>query len=256
MCSSDLVVSRLGADDVRRHYNRLVVPSNAVLSVFGDMDAEAVMGQLESRLGGWTGGTVFLPASEAYSLGTGLVEEERDKEQSVLVLGFPGTTFESEDRFVLELIQEICSDMGSRLFMRVRDELGLAYYVGASHFPGRVHGYFAFYCGTSPEKTEDVARELRAQAELLRVDGVTAEELARAKAKVIGQKKIASQDLGHQAMTSALDELYGLGFEFGDSEPARFEAVTLDQVRAVAAKYLQADKAVLSVVRGRGAEKP
>src|SRR5205085_11847952 len=106
-----------------------------------------------------------------------------------------------------------CSDMGSRLFMRIRDELGLAYYVGTSQFPGRVPGYFAFYCGTSPGEVEKVEAELRIQAESLRQDGLTAEELERAKAKLIGQNKIARQDLGHLAMTAALDELYGLGFD-------------------------------------------
>src|SRR5207244_8077903 len=114
---------------------------------------------------------------------------------SVLIIGFPGTTVHDSDRYALELVQEACSDLGSRLFLRIREKLGLAYYVGARNFLGLAPGYFAFYCGTAPEKVELVEQELLKEAELLRAEGLTEEELKRAKAKVIGQKKIARQDL-------------------------------------------------------------
>jgi zinc protease len=152
------------------------------------------------------------------------------------------------DRYALELLQESCSDLGSRLFMRVREKLGLAYYVGAQNFLGLVPGYFAFYAGTMPEKANLVEKELLAEAELLRVEGLSAEELKRAKAKVIGQKKIARQDLGGLAMTTALDELYGLGYAYSDSEDALYEAVTLDQIKAAARKYLKTDAVVIATV--------
>src|SRR5262249_55745549 len=150
--------------------------------------------------------------------------------------------------YALELLQESCSDLGSRLFLRIREKLGLAYFVGAQNFVGLAPGYFAFYAGTLPEKVELVEKEMLSEAELLRAEGLTAEELNRAKAKIIGQKKIARQDLGHLAMTTALDELYGLGYTHSDSEDALFEAVTLDQIKAVAHKYLTANAFVTATL--------
>ncbi|NBP25200.1 MAG: insulinase family protein [Proteobacteria bacterium] len=178
-------------------------------------------------------------------------EESREKEQAVLALGFPGTQLTSPDRFALELIQEACSDMGSRLFMRIRDELGLAYYVGANLLTGQTPGYFAFYCGTAPEKIALVEQELRAQAEILRTEGLSDEELARAKAKIIGQRKIGRQDLGGFAMSTALDELYGLGYAHFESETQRFESVTADEIRATAQRYLDPARSVVAIVRGQ-----
>ena len=61
------------------------------------------------------------------------VTETRDKKQAVLVIGFRGTTVHDADRYPLELLQEACSDLGSRLFLRIREKLGLAYYVGAQN---------------------------------------------------------------------------------------------------------------------------
>jgi zinc protease len=177
----------------------------------------------------------------------GRTTETRDKKQAVLVVAFPGATVHSPDRYALELIQESCSDLGSRLFLRIRDQLGLAYYVGAQNFLGLAPGYFAFYCGTAPEKVELVEQELLKEAGLLREGGLSAEELKRAKAKLIGQKKIARQDLGNLAITTALDELYGLGYANADTEDAKYEAVTEGQIRAVAAKYLKPEALVVAL---------
>ena len=154
-----------------------------------------------------------------------------------------------DDRYALELIQESCSDLGSRLFLRIREQLGLAYYVGAQNLAGLVPGYFAFYTGTEPAKVELVEKELLKEAELLRNEGLTAEELKRAKAKIIGQKKIARQELGHLAATTALDELYGLGYQRTELDDGKYEAVTLEQIRAVAQKYFKPEALVVAVVK-------
>jgi Ca2+-binding RTX toxin-like protein len=97
-----------------------------------------------------------------------MIPKLRDKKQAVLVVGFRGITLHDPDRYPLELAQEACSDLGSRLFLRVREKLGLAYYVGAQNFVGLAPGYFAFYAGTAPEHAALVEQELLKEAELLR----------------------------------------------------------------------------------------
>jgi zinc protease len=213
--------------------------------------AEAVRAAVEKAFTHWNGGELPQPAgSTAPTDGTGpqRIAETRDKKQAVLVIGYPGTTFEATDRHALDLLQEACSDLGSRLFLRVREQLGLAYYVGAQQMPGLVPGYFAFYCGTAPEKVSQVETELLKEAELLRTNGLSEEELKRAKAKILGQRKISRQDLGALANGTALDELYGMGFANFEAEDTRIEAVTLADVQAAAQKYLRNERCVISVV--------
>ena len=244
-------VQRTKPADLKSFHAQLATPANCVLAIYGDVKPAAVKTAVQKALGKWKS-TAAVPAlnSQPTTLNSlKRVSETRDKKQAVLVIGFNGTTLLSEDRYALELLQESCSDLGSRLFLRIRDQLGLAYYVGAQNFMGLTPGYFAFYTGTMPEKVELVEKELLKEAELLRADGLTAEELSRAKAKVIGQKKIARQELGGFAMTTALDELYGLGFANTDAEDAKYQAVTLEQVKAVANKYLKPDACVISVVK-------
>ncbi len=175
--------------------------------------------------------------------------EIKDKEQAVLVIGLPGVTMFDPDRFALDLIQESCSDLGSRLFIRIREKLGLAYFVGAQQFAGLSPGYFAFYVGTAPEKVDLVEKELLAECETLRASGLSNEELARAKAKVIGHNKIARQELGSVATHHCLDELYGLGYEHHDHEDALYEAVTAEQIIAAARKHLDAKRCVIATIK-------
>jgi zinc protease len=237
--------------DLKQFHAALAVPNNCVLAIYGDVKAGEVRAAVNRKLGSWKSGAPALAglAASATPKKPQRAVETRDKKQAVMVVGFPGDTLYSPDRFALELIQEACSDLGSRLFLRIREKLGLAYYVGAQNFLGLVPGYFSFYVGTAPEKIELVEAEFLKEAESLRNEGLTAEELKRAKAKIIGQKKIARQDLGGYAATTALDELYGLGFENTDHEDAEFEAVTQEQTRDAARKVLRPDSLVVAIVK-------
>jgi len=248
---SEESVQRLTTHDLASFHRQYAAPDNCVLAIYGDIQPEAVRASVTAALGDWkpAGAGTAAEAAVAKAPGSNRVTEERDKKQAVLVVGFPGTTIHSADRYALDLLQETCSDMGSRLFLRVREKLGLAYYVGAQNFIGLATGYFSFYAGTQPEQAAQVEQELLAEARLLAEEGLTADELRRGKAKILGQRKISRQDLGALAITSALDELYGLGFDISEQEDALYDAVTLDQVKAAADKYLAAEKAVIAVVR-------
>ncbi len=248
---SEESVGALTLDMLRAFHCRLAVPNNGVLAIFGHVDTASVRSAVERAFGSWGPGDTGLasrPASERL-VAPIRSEETRDKKQAVVVLGFRGVQIDSPDRHALELIQEACSDLGSRLFLRIRDELSLAYYVGAQNFLGLVPGYFAFYAGTEPAKAEQVVAEMLAEAATLRADGLSAAELRRSKAKIVGQRKISRQDLGSYAMVCALDELYGLGYALSDADDALYEAVTLDDVRRVAATYLTPDAFVLALVK-------
>jgi zinc protease len=249
-------VKKISAAGLKAFYQRLTAPNNCVLAIYGDVKTADVKAAVEKAFANWKLVGPAVPAGRG-AMGTSRptlnspkrVEETRDKKQAVLIIGFPGTTMHDDDRYPLELIQESCSDLGSRLFLRIRDQLGLAYYVGAQNFVGLVPGYFAFYTGTEPSKAGQVETELLKEAELLRTEGLTAEELKRSKAKIIGQKKIARQELGHLASMTALDELYGLGYRRTELDDAKYEAVTLEQIKAAAQKYLKPEALVVAVVK-------
>jgi len=236
-------VESLTREQISAHYTTLTAPANAVMAVFGDIDAARVREQIEDALAKWNSPAPSIGLPEASPLS----ETKRDrvsteKEQAVVTLGFSGCTLGHVDRVVLDLISEALNDMGSRLFLKIREELGLAYYVGTQNFVGRVPGCFSFYAGTAADAAGQVESELLNQAKRLAKEGLTAEELRRAKAKLTGHRKIARQDLGSVAFVTCMDELLGLGFNHHAEEDARIESVTLDQAREAAGRYFGTDQ--------------
>jgi zinc protease len=163
------------------------------------------------------------------------------------MVGYRGADMFSPDRYALELIDEASSDLGSRFFVRVREEMGLAYYVGASQMQGLASGLFAFYLGTDPAKLEPVRIALLDEIGKLAATGLTNDELARAKKKLIGQQRIANQSNDSFGYMTALDEVYGLGFDHFKTLEAEIEMITPEDIRRVAAKYFQQPYVIATV---------
>jgi zinc protease len=180
------------------------------------------------------------------------VESLKEKAQGVLMVGYRGADMFSADRYALELIDEASSDLGSRFFVRIREQMGLAYYVGASQMQGLVPGLFLFYLGTDPQKLDAVKAALLEEISKLAAEGLSEEELARAKKKLIGQQQIANQSNDSFGYMAALDELYGLGFDHYKTLEREVDGITREGVRQVAAKYFQNQPYVLALVRPPG----
>ena len=244
-------VQHLTQKDLLDFRDRFIVAKNGVIAVFGDVKAAEVKQLFEPLLGQMKSGNLALTdATSAPPLTkTETVESLKDKSQGVIMVGYRGVDVLSPDRHALELIDEASSDLGSRFFIRIREQMGLAYYVGASQMQGLVPGLFAFYLGTDPAKIEPVKTALLDEIRKLASDGLTNEELVRAKKKLIGQQQIANQSNDSLGQQCALDELCGLGFDHYKSLEREVNAVTLDDIKRAAAKYFRDQPYVLATVR-------
>jgi zinc protease len=244
-------VTKLTRKDLIEFRDRYLVARNGVISIFGNVDAAEVRQIFEQALGGMEPGSLALtdaPKSPVLAR-TIAVESLKEKAQGVIMVGFRGVDMFSPDRSVLELIDEASSDLGSRFFIRIREQMGLAYYVGASQMQGLVPGLFLFYLGTDPQKIERVKTALLEEITKLAAEGLTNDELLRAKKKLLGQMQIANQSNDSFGYMAALDELYGLGFAHYKTLESDVEAVTLEDVKRVAAKYFKEQPHVLATVR-------
>lgn len=234
--------------DYRR---RALTGQEGVVAVFGDVHAETVRARVEALLGSAlpAGEAPAPPSTPAPLAGSADVEAIRDKEQAVLMIGYRGLSVGDPDRPALELIDEACSDLGSRFFIRIREELGLAYFVGSSHLPGLVPGMFTFYVGTDPAKVVLVRAAFVDEIQRLAEHGLSEEELVRARRKLIGKQAIAHQSNASLAFTAALDELYGLGYLYHRDAARRLEAVTIEDTRRVARRFFAGRDVVVATVR-------
>ncbi len=239
-------VTALTRDDVQSMHDQTFTANNGVLAVFGDVNADEVYKLAKEAFAKLPSGPErvkkFPPGPTVAE--TRSVSEERDKNQAVVMVGFPGLDLFSPDRATLEVIETASSDLGSRFFDRIREQLGLAYFVGASQLIGPTPGMFAFYVGTDPTKVELVRTELKSEIAKLAAEGLTEEELTRAKSKILGAEAIRNQSDGAMAQAIALDELFGVGMDNYTKRPAEIEAVKPEDVRRVAKQFLDASKSI------------
>ena len=188
-------------------------------------------------------------ADRAGSEGPSQVFKFLAKEQAHVVLGFPGVTFASPDRFSLEVLAHVLSGQGGRLFSEIREKRALAYRVSAFSLEGMDPGYFAVYVATSPEKVEEAVRAIRQELKAVAENGISADELQRAQRYLIGTHAIGLQRKSAIAAALAFYEAYGQGWQsyrlYGDN----IMKVTVADVVRVARKYL--DPQARSGCRGR-----
>ncbi|WP_075079431.1 M16 family metallopeptidase [Terrimicrobium sacchariphilum] len=233
-------VASLTPEQLKAFHDEYAVASNGVIAVFGDVKAEDVLKLVEKDFGSLPAGKLALtnPPQPVFPDKAIDTQENRPKQQAVLMFGFPGTDVLSDDRSALELINEASNDLGSRFFNRIREQMGLAYYVGAGNFMGLAPGCFLFYLGTDPKKVDRVRVEFQDEIGKLAKDGLTEEELVRAKKKLLGSEAIRNQSNSAFAAAVAIDELVGLGYDNYLKRKDQIESVTLDDTKRIAAKYL------------------
>ena len=243
-------VCSLTRGDLAGFRDRHMVGRNGVLSIFGAVSTDEVRALVERTLGQLPAGAPALGdlPQQAPLVADIEATETKPKAQAVIMIGFPGADCFSPDRVSLELIDEACSDLGSRLFNRIREDMGLAYFVGSSNLVGLARGAFSFYVGTDPAKVSEVREAIAGEIRKLADEGLTPAELARAKEKLLGAQEIRSQSNDSLALTCALDELYGLGHGHYRQLRREVEAITLEQIRETARRYFS-QPSVTAIVR-------
>ena len=244
----------LTLESIRTHYKRLVRSGNLVLSVCGDFQREALVEKLKPLL------ESKLP-KEALAVGeTAFVYPEAplvenvpmEREQAVLFQAYPDVGLLEEGFPAADMLNELFSGMSSRLFERVREDLGLAYYVGSTRVIGLRGGMFVFYAGTHPQHKDAVFREIDAELSRVRSGQVTEEELARCRTRLKAARPMGRQTPGARAMHAALNVTYGLPID-DDAKYARdLDAVTVPELADFAQRQFDEKRSVRLVVGAPG----
>lgn len=251
-------VNGLTVEACRAMMKNALVASNGVISIQGDVKAAAVRKLVEKHLSKLKpGARKYDPRAEhpvTAEVRPGRHELHMDKEQAVIVIGFRTVSLHHADSRALSLIDEACSDMGSRLFNRIREELGLAYYVGAQHFSALGGGAFYFYVGTDPVKLSLALQEMQAQIADLATNGLQEDEIQRAKTTWKSSWLRAQQGNGSLADAYAWNELNGMGYEHFRRLPEEMDALTVEDIRRAAATYFSQAQAHIVTVMPEKAE--
>jgi zinc protease len=245
---SEKVINNVTSAQLRNFWARYARPDTAVLSVVGDVNADSIIQRLQSKLESWhnlTDLSIPIIPKPAILKSPELFAISKDKQQVHLVLGFHGAPFNSEERYPVEVLNAILSGQGGRLFSILRDRDSLAYSVASVNSLGLDYGAFAFYIACSPDKKEEAIKSLWREIYRIMDTPVSTEEIERAKKWIIGNYEIDLQTNDARALDMALNELYGLGYDFSLHYGAKIEKVTKEDIQKAAKKIFTPDRYVL-----------
>ena len=237
-------VEKLTAEDLQKYHAEYFVPNNMIVTVFGDIDFEAAMALVEKHFGDLKPAPDFRPVSfkRPNAIAKTIVRHKAiDKPTGMVWCGYTAASiFDKEDYAALTLLDTIMSGYGypgGWLHHELRGA-GLVYFVHAFQITGPVPGYFGILAQTQPTAVEEVVARIRRNVERAKAGRIDEDDFQTAVRMVIALHAQENTTIAEQARQAALDELYGLGFDYHKSFDARIKAVTLTDVVGVAQKYL------------------
>lgn len=224
-------------------YRRRYTMPRMVLAVAGNIEHADVLRLVRSALKGRLGGTDTPVAPRVgkarITTSPQLVLHTDDTEQVHLMLGVRALDRHDDRRFALSVLNTaLGGGMSSRLFQEVRERRGLAYQVYSSVAAYADTGHLSVYTGCQPDRLGEVAGVVREVLASVARDGVTDEEIARAKGQLRGGLVLGLEDTSSRMSRIGKNELnYGVYLSV-EQTLARFQSVTTDEVSALAKELL------------------
>lgn len=241
-------VLQTSPDDLRAWHRRWITDRRAVVGVVGDVEESALSEMLDGLIPDNGEPAALPPALSITPPGERAVVV--DKQQTAAVMGFPGVAATDDARHALDLLAEITSGLAGRFFQAVRGDNGLAYAVSSFHRARMFGGSFITYTATSPDREALARAILLKECARLRETLITPAEIESGKAAIRGERATGLQTFSAQAGEIAVSRLYGLPADAGERYVERVEALTAEELREAAARFLVEDHVWIGAVRG------
>lgn len=243
-------IKKIKRGDLLRYYDHYVTPGNMVLAIVGDVHEGPTVKMVKRLFSDWPKKrwSPPKPLLPKVVIKRKVTKQEMEKTQIHFALGNLGTTIYKGDRFPLAIIDALLSGQGGKLFIPLRDVQGLAYAVSFLHREGIEPGAWCVYMATSPENLDKAIDGVIKALDRLKEGGITDDELESAKRYIIGNFSIGLQTNSQQCLSMALNERYGLGYDYDEKYIKNIEKLTKREVIKAAKRYLTTKGYVLSVV--------
>jgi predicted Zn-dependent peptidase len=252
-------VSKLGVPDLKELHSRTYRPAHLIVAASGNVDHDELLAILDRT--GWTdrpsgrGAEISIGAPTA--LPTSRRQVEREGSQTHIVIGSPTIGYHDKRRHAMVLLGVLLGGgMSSRLFQRVREELGLAYSVYTFQTFYADCGVHGVYVGTAPNTAEAALAAIEKELALVASKGMPAEELALGKGHLKGQITLSLESPSARMYRAAAVELYGEPYRSLDEMLALVDGIKASTVRDLAAEFFVPDRqTVLSLGPASGTSK-
>jgi len=250
-------VNALGVREIRDLHRRAYHPGRLVISAAGNVEHDRLLDVLSHT--GWAdldaGDSTPMSSPPANTATPKALHVARDGAQTHVVLGTKAVAHGDPERFPLLLVSMLLGGgMSSRLFQRVREDLGLAYSVytyQSFHADSGMHGV---YVATAPESTGAALDAIRTELQTVVDHGLPADEVAMGRQQLKGQITLSLESVSSRMYRAASVELYDEPFRTLDEILALIDAISVDDVSRAASVYFDPERMTVVSLGPKGAE--
>jgi predicted Zn-dependent peptidase/outer membrane lipoprotein-sorting protein len=248
-------IDRIERQDLTEFHDRFVQPSNVLLSVWGDFEAQEMEQKIREQFGDWSAPedaeSPTPPTPDAERESSVNFVQKGDVNQSTIYMGHPGEiTRRGDDYAAVTLMNEVLSGgFSGRLFQQVRKEKGLAYRVFGNYSTGydRPGRFFAGVFSKSPS-TVEATNAVMTEVERMKQEAPTPEELGLAKDSYLNSF-VFNFDTEREILSRRMTyEYYDYPADFLQQTRDAIEEATTDDVLSVSKQYLNPDESHVLVV--------
>jgi predicted Zn-dependent peptidase len=242
-------VKALSVADLHDLHERAYHPGRLVVAASGRVEHDQLLDVLQST--GWStrarGDMTPFALDPVEAAGPHAEHVSRkDIAQTHVVLGGQGIAFGDTRRYAFALLDMLIGGgMSSRLFQKVREELGLAYSVqtfSSSYADTGAHGV---YLASAPETAQEALDAVRDVLRDVSMNGLSEADLAAGKRQLRGQLVLSMEGVSSRMYRAALTALYGEPYRSIDELKGLVDAIDLEQVREVAREFFDPDRQIL-----------
>jgi predicted Zn-dependent peptidase len=236
------VISSVPVPEIEAYRSTHYTGANVVVGAAGNLDHDHIAGLAERLVQPPSAGAQKGAAVEPDGLSR-LRFYEKDTEQYHICFGAPGITRDDDRRYALAVLDSIFGgSSSSRLFREVREKRGLAYAVGSYNEQYTDCGLIAGYVGTREDNVEEACSIIGAELTRLRSESVTGEELSRGKENVKGRLVLSSESTAARMSRISRATLFDLPIDSLDEMLAKVDAVTVDDLTALAEELYRPER--------------
>jgi predicted Zn-dependent peptidase len=243
-------VERLTRDILLDYKARYYTPGNLVISIAGDISQERALELITSRLADWPAAPAASWEPNSIPVGVPRVRlETRPTEQTNLCLLTPGLAHTDQRHYALTLLNAALGDgMSSRLFIEIRERLGLAYDIGSAPTYYHDTGAFSISAGVEPKRAAPTIAAIARELKRLREEPLSAEELARAKEYTKGRMALRLEDTATVAAWMGGQEIVtGEPLEL-DEVMARLDVTQAKEIQTLAQDLFREEALRLAII--------
>lgn len=244
------VIKRLRRSDFLKYRNFHYVPGKTVVAIAGGFDEEGVKKQIISNFGKAKPGKVIkkLKTKEKQTKPRELIRF-KETDQTHVVIGFRAFDIFDKRRFALEILADVLGGgISSRLFQKIRSDLGAAYYVRASSDLYSDHGVLDVSAGIQTEKVDRVIRAAMKEFKRIKDKKVSQKELKKSKEYVTGKMFLSLETSDSLAGFYGVRESLGQKFISHEDVAEGINKVTPDEVMGVARDILRNERLNLAAI--------